>query len=257
MFEHVIRTPFDMKPIFNEGKKPSFNVNETDLEIQAQKVIELDNLGENIWFETQIAKEEKLVEKTAAKLGLFNEHDNYQVFTECSNVKQLGLAIEDDVVIMHNGKLEACFVAFPSSWNAGEKVGKSLVELHEPIADNEALIRASDGIMRAMCSGKSFHRYTWGISSLSGYSNHPLYEKPDFDTLDDLTFRVEHERTVTVIENTTAVFLIHVSTYPLKDVLKTDFGLIKESIDSMSDNVLEYKNLKKIKRLLNEHILSS
>ena len=31
--------------------------------------------------------------------------------------------------------------------------------------------------------------------------------------------------------------------------LKTDFGLIKESIDSMSDNVLEYKNLKKIAML--------
>ena len=71
---------------------------------------------------------------------------------ECKDIKQLGLAIEDDVVIMHRGKLEACFVAFPSSWNAGEKVGKSLTELHEPIADNEALLRASDGIMRAMCS---------------------------------------------------------------------------------------------------------
>ena len=28
MFEHVIRNPFDMKPVFNPCKKPSFNVNE-------------------------------------------------------------------------------------------------------------------------------------------------------------------------------------------------------------------------------------
>ena len=167
------------------------------------------------------------------------------------------MAIEDDVVIMHNGKLEACFVAFPSSWNAGEKVGKTLAELHEPIADNEALVRASDGIMRAMTSGQSYHRYTWGISSLDGYSNHPLYEKPEFDSLDDLTFRVEHERTMTVTEGTTAVFLIHVDIYPLKEVLKTDFGLIKGAIDSMSESVLEYKNLVKIKRLMNEYILST
>ena len=167
------------------------------------------------------------------------------------------LAIEDDVVIMHNGKLEACFVAFPSSWNAGEKVGKSLVELHEPIADNEALLRASDGIMRAMTSGQSYHRYTWGISSLNGYSNHPLYEKPEFDSLDNLTFRVEHERTMTVTEGTTAVFLIHVDIYPLKEVLKTDFGLIKGAIDSMTDSVLEYKNLFKVKELMNEYLLST
>ena len=257
MFEHVIRNPFDMKPVFNPCKKPSFNVNETDIVIQSQKRIELDNLDTNIWFETPTAVKENLVEKTAAKLGLFNEYDNYQVLTECNDIKQLGLAIEDDVVIMHKGKLEACFVAFPSSWNAGEKVGKTLAELHEPIADNEALVRASDGIMRAMTSGQSYHRYTWGISSLDGYSNHPLYEKPDFDSLDNLTFRVEHERTMTIIDKETAVFLIHVDTYPLEEVLKTDFGLIKESIDSMSESVLEYKNLVKIKRLMNEYILST
>tara|TARA_Y100000114_G_scaffold14400_1_gene11731 strand:+ start:81 stop:854 length:774 start_codon:yes stop_codon:yes gene_type:complete len=257
MFEHVIRTPFDMKPVFTQCENPKFNANETDLEIQAQKKIELDNLGPDIWFETDVAKEEKLAERTAATLGLFNQHDDYQLFTECNSIKDLGLAIEDDVVIMHKGKLEACFVAFPSSWNAGEKVGKTLNELHEPIADNEALVRASEGIMRAMSSGQSFHRYTWGISSLSGYSNHPSYERPDFDSLDDLTFRVEHERTATVIKDTTAVFLIHVDIYPLKEVLKTDFGLIKESIDSMSDNVLEYKNLNKVKELMSEYILST
>ena len=257
MFEHVIRNPFDMKPVFNPCKKPSFNVNETDIVIQSQKRIELDNLGTNIWFETPTAVKENLVEKTAAKLGLFNEYDNYQVLTECNDIKQLGLAIEDDVVIMHKGKLEACFVAFPSSWNAGEKVGKTLSELHEPIADNEALVRASDGIMRAMTSGQSYHRYTWGISSLDGYSNHPLYEKPDFDSLDNLTFRVEHERTMTIIDKETAVFLIHVDTYPLEEVLKTDFGLIKESIDSMSESVLQYKNLVKVKELMNEYLLST
>ena len=257
MFEHVIRNPFDMKPVFNICENPKFNANETDLEIQNQKLIELNNLGDNIWFETEVAQKEKLVEKTAASLGLFNQHDDYQLFTECDDVKQLGMVIEDDVVIMHNGKLEACFVAFPSSWNAGEKVGKSLVELHEPIADNEALLRASNGIMRAMTSGQSYHRYTWGISSLNGYSNHPLYEKPEFDSLDDLTFRVEHERTATVTQGTTAVFLIHVDTYPLKEVLKTDFGLIKGAIDSMTDSVLEYKNLFKVKELMNEYLLST
>ena len=193
MFEHVIRNPFDMKPIFNTCEKPSFNTNDTDVLIQAQKRIELDNLGKNIYFETSTAIEEELVEKTAAKLGLFNEHDNYQVFTECNDIKQLGLAIEDDVVIMHNGK------------------------------------RYHDKAIR------TYH----------------------FDSLDNLTFRVEHERTVTITEGTTAVFLIHVDIYPLKGVLKTDFGLIKESIDSMSKSVLQYKNLVKVKELLSEHILST
>ena len=62
---------------------------------------------------------------------------------------------------------------------------------------------------------------------------------------------------MTVTEGTTAVFLIHVDTYPLKEVLKTDFGLIKEAIDSMSESVLQYKNLVKVKELMNEYILST
>ena len=257
MFEHVIRVPFDMRPIFKPCLKPSFNANETDLEIQAQKVIELNNLGKDVWFETPTAIEEKLVYDTAKKLGLFNQHDKQNSLIECDNIKQLGLAIEDDVVIMHKGKLEACFVAFPSSWNAGDKVGKSLAELHEPIADNEALVRASDGIIRAMTSGQSFHRYTWGISSLGGYSNHPKYDKPEIKNLDNLYFRVEHERTMTVIKDETAVFLIHVDVYPFKEVWETDNGLIKQAIDSMSENVLEYKNLIKVRELIHEHILST
>ena len=54
MFEHVIRNPFDMKPVFNTCENPKFNANETDLEIQNQKLIELNNLGDNIWFETEV-----------------------------------------------------------------------------------------------------------------------------------------------------------------------------------------------------------
>ena len=62
---------------------------------------------------------------------------------------------------------------------------------------------------------------------------------------------------MTVTEGTTAVFLIHVDIYPLKEVLKTDFGLIKGAIDSMTDSVLEYKNLFKVKELMNEYLLST
>ena len=93
MFEHVIRTPFDMKPVFTQCKNPKFSANDVDLEIQNQRRIELNNLGQDIWFETDVAKEEKLAERTAAILGLFNQHDDYQLFTECNSIKDLGLAI--------------------------------------------------------------------------------------------------------------------------------------------------------------------
>ena len=156
---------------------------------------------------------------------------------------------------MHEGKLESSFVAFASSWSAGDKQGKTLKELHKPIADSDTLRNASSSIMKALTGKNCYHRYTWGISSLSKLSNHPSYEKPDFDSIDDLWFRVEHERTIPVEKNKTCALLISVDIFPLKDVLKTDGNLLKKSIDSMTDNVLTYKNLKKVKRLVNEYIL--
>ena len=72
-----------------------------------------------------------------------------------------------------------------------------------------------------------------------------------------MTFIVEHERTMTVREGETAVFLIHVDVYPFKEVWETDNGLIKQAIDSMSESVLEYKNLIKVRELIHEHILST
>ena len=72
-----------------------------------------------------------------------------------------------------------------------------------------------------------------------------------------MTFRVEHERTMTVRDGETAVFLIHVDIYPFKDVWETDNGLIKQAIDSMSESVLEYKNLIEVRELIHEHILST
>ena len=92
---------------------------------------------------------------------------------------------------------------------------------------------------------------------MGGYSNNPKYDKPEIKNLDNLYFRVEHERTMTVIRDETAVFLIHVDIYPFKDVWQTDNGLIKQAIDSMSESVLEYKNLIEVRELIHEHILST
>ena len=71
--------------------------------------------------------------------------------------------------------------------------------------------------------------------------------------LDDLYFRIEHERTLTV-DKDTAAFFIDVEVMPLSTVfhLKTEYrNLIKDSINSMSENVLAYKNLEEVKEMIN------
>ena len=240
--DQIIKTPFTMKPSFQKHTPIKFYLNTMNTDILEQRKKEYDVLGKNLWFETSTALKNNLIQKTVKALGIKER---------VKNIVDFGLRIEDDILIMHEGKLEACFVAFASGWNAGDKQGKTLTQLHNPVADSEILRKASNSIIRAITSKDCYHRYTWGISPLNTLSNHPLHEKPNYSTLEELWFRVEHERTMAIIEGKTALFLINVSTYPLIQILKTYGTLLKESINSMTENVLKYKNLHLTKELLN------
>ena len=250
MFAHLIHAPFTMNPTFAKYSFEKMMMHSQYISVYAnqytmdERIKEAVHLKDDIWFESAIAKKNDLVNKTANTLGIDREY---------TSMLGMGLEIEDDILIMHEGKLEASFVAFASSWSAGDKQGKTLRELHEPIADGDKLRNASDRIIKALTGDNCYHRYTWGVSPLKKRSNHPRYEKPDFNSVDDLWFRVEHERTISIEKNKSCALLISVDVFPLGDVLRTDGELLKKCIDSMSDNVLVYKNLKKVKRLINDY----
>ena len=248
----IVKIPFKMGPFFEKYDGPLEFKHDRDM--TAQRDNEFKQLGNKIWFESDLVKEKNYVNKVADIIDY-----GIDFRSPYENIVDWGVNNSNDLVIMHKGKVEACFVACASGWNPGDKMGKTLEELHEPVADSEALRKASDGIWRAMTSGQMFHRYTWGISPLGTYSNHPHWPKPDFSYLNELYFRIEHERTITVDEDT-AAFLIEVDGYPLQQLFhlhdttagkETDYRkLIIDSVYSMSDSVLEYKNLRKVKRLL-------
>ena len=241
--KEIVQIPYTTSPKFTPINDVIFK--EYTQNAFEQRVCEFNALGDEVAFESDIAKKECLVEKTSRAMQLEDE--------PFFDIIDMGLEIPDDVIIMHKGKVEAAFVAMASSWNPGEVAGMTLAEVHQPVADNEMLLKASEGIWRSMTSGKSFHRHVWGISSLETLSNHPDHKKPIYHSLDDLYFRVEHERTLTV-DKDTAAFFIDVEVLPLKTIfhLKHEYkDLIKNSINSMTDSILDYKNLNQVKRLIN------
>jgi hypothetical protein len=239
--KEIVQTPYSTAPRFAPIDFVEFK--DYLQEAFEERLIEYNTLMGDMSFESDLAVEKKLVKKTSEAM-------NIEPF---SDIIEMGLEIPDDVIIMYKGKVEAAFVAMASSWNPRTVQGKTLAEVHQPVADNEMLVRASDGIWRSMTSGKSFHRHVWGISPLKSLSNHPRHKKPEIKNLDDLYFRIEHERTLTVDEDT-AAFFIDVEVMPLSTVfhLKTEYrNLIKDSINSMSENILAYKNLEEVKEMIN------
>ena len=239
--KEIVQTPYTTSPRFTPIDLVEFK----DYLQGAfeERLNEYNTLLGDMSFESDLAVEKKLVKKTSEAMNRVSFLD----------IVEMGLEIPDDVIIMYKGKVEAAFVAMASSWNPRTVQGKTLAEVHQPVADNEMLVRASDGIWRSMTSGKSFHRHVWGISPLKSLSNHPRHKKPEFKNLDDLYFRIEHERTLTVDEDT-AAFFIDVEVLPLTTIfhLKHEYrDLIKDSINSMSENLLAYKNLEEIKEMIN------
>ena len=156
------------------------------------------------------------------------------------------LLFEEDFAIMHNGNMEVVSVCFPSGWKPRQKLGKSLSMIHEPVADSKKLIEASERLSQYMTKQK-IKRWVWTITTNDQLSEYTELDKPKLTTFDNLYFRVETQ-TSAPIDDETSIFFIKIEVLPLKEVWSKN---ILESINSMSDNILNYKGLVEIKDLLN------
>ena len=147
---------------------------------------------------------------------------------------------------MHKGKLEAISFCFPSGWIPTEALGQDFAFLHEPVADNDLLIKSSQKLSKYMCN-YTIQRWVWNVTTIKDLSNHPTISRPELSSFDDLYFRLETQISSPVDEDT-SLFLVLVEVFPLNEVWNSS---ILKSINSMTESVLEYKNLIEIKKYLN------
>ena len=155
--------------------------------------------------------------------------------------------LEEDFAVMYKGKMELGSICFPSGWEFKEKLGKDFTYIHQPVADNNKLISSSNKLSEYMCK-QTIQRWVWTITTSKELSEHPHLEKPQLTSFENLYFRVETQIS-TPINDKTSLFLIKVDVYPLIDVWDLK---IFDSVNSMSDSVLNYKGLVEIKELLNK-----
>jgi len=231
-----VKTPYTTGPNMVRNTGPVF-ISPPNQEIIKQKKIELEKYSADLW--AQDPRTEYIVKKAAEYCNVYTD-----------NIIDLALMLEEDVAIMNKGKLAAICFCFPSGFKPFERVGMKLGDIHKPVADGEMLVKASPGIARVMTEQPSFRRWVWTVTNNPNLSNHPD-EKIDTVplTIDDLYFRYETQTTARV-DNDTSLFFVKVDVVPLKAVWTHK---ILDSINSMSDNVLTYKNLHHIKQLLNNH----
>lgn len=229
-----VKTPYTTGPNMVRNIGPVF-ISPPDTDLIKKKKIEIEKYGTDLYG--QIENQENVIKRAAEYCNVYS-----------NNIVDLALRLEEDVAVMHQGRLAAICFCFPSGFIPSERVGMSLSDIHRPVADGEQLVKASPGISEVMCKKSSFRRYVWTITTNPDLSNHPDNKKETVPmNLEELYFRWETQTTAK-IDNETSLFFVKVSVKPLKDIWNKK---ILESVNSMSDAVLTYKNLHQIKKLLN------
>ncbi len=175
-------------------------------------------------------------------------------------VYELTMALQEDWVLFSrnkSGKLSAQILSvhLPSGWDPREKVNMTFAEIHEPVADNNLIMKAADHIAATICQKGPFVRHVWAVSNTGGLNRRPdlIPERNTID-LDHLWYRCERQVTIPV-NNEASLFLIRVFVVPLREVFSQEDKkkAIIDSINSMSDAVIDYKGYGKLKEFLSRH----
>lgn len=235
-----VKFPYAVAADIVKYNGPIFN-SQPDQHYLAQKKIELQAMGDTLLGTVDGAM--PLVKRMAAFCGM----------DDVNNIRSIALQLEEDIAILHKGKLMAICFCFPSGFVPATKMGLSFFDLHLPVADGDNLRGASEKVAAIVSrTGAVFRRHVWTVSALPGLSQHPTYERPHPTTIDDLFFRTETQTTVGG-EDDCCFFFVKVDMHPLGIVWedKAKRNLLQDSINSMTDATLAYKNLHQIKKIIN------
>lgn len=233
--------PWSMRPQFKKLQGP-LREPLVDSAYLNKKIIELAKVNTPLWFCTDEAKD--ILPHVAKKLNVNN-----------GNILDIGFQLNEDIVVMHKGRMQASFFAFPSGWAPHEKKNMTLTEIHGPVADGDELRTASERISQMMCNGLGpWYRYVWTIASTNELSLHPQYLRHNPEYVEDLYFRYEYQTFDTVLVGETSVFLVKTTVIPYLQYIDTKekHDIILKNLNSMSEDVLTYKNLHKAKSILNK-----
>jgi hypothetical protein len=165
------------------------------------------------------------------------------------------LAFEEDFAVLEAAgtTLPWLCVCVPSHWAPEDKLGRPFSAVHAPVADNQALLAAGDRLVQLVTGGERFERFVWTVSPSGRYDQHPVRHprapwpaSEDPDAFARQCFlRSERQTFFPVPGGGQAVFTIRVLLQPLAQAVRTreDARRLHDSLASMSDAVLAYKNL--------------
>ena len=174
--------------------------------------------------------------------------------------RQVALDWQEDLAVLdgRDGRLVWLSVCTPSHWAPEDKLGLKFAEVHAPVADNAALLAASNALVRLVTGGACWQRHVWTFTPDPRFDQHPRRTvrrawPPDSDPevcAAATWVRVERQHFVPVPvgpgnPHPMAVFTIRLMIEPLTLVAADPAWArrLHDALASMSEAILAYKNL--------------
>lgn len=174
-------------------------------------------------------------------------------------VSAIALDWPHDFALMTTGRemvMAGGSVCFPSSWRPEEKLGRPLLEIHQPVPGlNSSLAPGIDRLLRKLAPGAVFERENWGLASNPEPDLHPSLKRsglaPD-PRIDSTWLRLEHQALATFLDAPGFLFAIGLSIVPVSALLKVErwrLGLHR-ALEALPADVAGYKGLEPGRRRL-------
>jgi hypothetical protein len=167
----------------------------------------------------------------------------------------LALAFAEDFAVIDGatGHIPWLAVCMPSHWAPEDKIGRHFAQVHEPVADSQTLIAASDHLARLVTGHERWERFVWTIARDPRLDQHPKRSKAipwsPLASTDELAavayFRTERQTFIPMPAHQQAVFTIHVETQALAQAIASPEQALAlhNALASMSPAVLAYRGL--------------
>jgi Haem-dependent oxidative N-demethylase, alpha subunit-like len=165
-----------------------------------------------------------------------------------------GIKWEPDWVLLRQDaegafRLVAGVVCFPSMWSLREKLGRTIAEIHEPVAGLNASLGAKiDTFLARVRPEQDWERENWGLSSNNHLNHHPRFRPEPLtaeSNLDNTWLRLERQLFARLPKTDGLLFGIRVLHFPLAQIAALP-GMrprLAHALNTMPEDVSTYKSL--------------
>jgi hypothetical protein len=179
--------------------------------------------------------------------------------------------VQEDLVIMSGDQtrgfpMVAGCVCFPSGWSIQEKIGQSVLSIHQPVPDYAAeLDPATQRLMNAIRPGRPVWRMNWGIRPSSQLDQSPVQGPAIVEAAKRVNqenagqrcfFRVERQTLARIPDSNDVLFAIHTHQCKLDQLADREVSNLLGVLQTCPPETLSYKGIAPMKHAIESFLRS-